>query len=131
MIVVDTSAVAAVFLRESDRPRYLSAILRDDAPKLSLVSWVEFQVAMLHRSRTGLPLAQRFLSLMPLKIITPDQIQAELAVDAYERFGKGRHPARLNFGDCFSYALAKSLNAPLLFKGDDFGHTDVTPALPL
>jgi len=55
--------------------------------------------------------------------------QVEIAVDAFRRFGKGRHPAGLNFGDCFSYALAKATGEPLLFKGDDFIHTDVTAAL--
>jgi len=58
-----------------------------------------------------------------------DAEQAALAADAFLRFGKGRHPARLNLGDCFSYALAKSMNAPLLYKGDDFSRTDIASAL--
>lgn len=67
-----------------------------------------------------------------LKIDTVNQPDAigRLAADAFLRFGKGRHPAGLNLGDCFAYALAKSLNAPLLYKGDDFGRTDIASALP-
>jgi ribonuclease VapC len=56
-------------------------------------------------------------------------MQADRALDAFTRFGKGRHPARLNLGDCFAYALASTLNEPLLFKGEDFGKTDIEPAI--
>ena len=61
--------------------------------------------------------------------VAVDERQMRLAGDALERFGRGRHPARLNFGDCFSYALARALDEPLLFKGEDFGRTDIVPAL--
>jgi ribonuclease VapC len=70
------------------------------------------------------------IQAIPLEVIAHDQQLAEIARDAFLRFGKGRHPARLNCGDCASYALAKSLNIPLLFKGTDFAQTDIVAALP-
>lgn len=69
-----------------------------------------------------------FLDTLGISIVPTDQQQATLAAEAFLRFGKGRHPAGLNLGDCFSYALAKSLNAPLLYKGEDFGRTDIGSA---
>lgn len=80
----------------------------------------------------GTPPSLHLDLLAALRITTAavDQHQATIAAEAFLRFGKGRHPAGLNLGDCFFYALAKSLNAPLLYKGDDFGRTDITSALP-
>ena len=72
---------------------------------------------------------QEFLASGSVQVIPFDAVQSAIAREAYRRFGQGSgHPARLNFGDCFAYALAKALDAPLLFKGDDFGHTDVRAA---
>ena len=71
-----------------------------------------------------------FLARIQLEIVPVDASTAEAVGRACERYGKGQHPARLNFGDCFAYALAKQRNCPLLFIGDDFAQTDVTPALP-
>jgi ribonuclease VapC len=68
------------------------------------------------------------LGLFDIEIVPISQALTHAAVDAFDRFGKGRHPARLNLADCFSYALAKSRELPLLFKGDDFSNTDLTPA---
>ena len=68
------------------------------------------------------------VGILGLKTIDVDRAQADRALDAFTRFGKGRHPARLNLGDCFVYALAASLNEPLLFKGSDFLKTDIVPA---
>ena len=68
------------------------------------------------------------IEILGLKTVDVDRAQAGRALDAFTRFGKGRHPARLNLGDCFAYALAATLNEPLLFKGDDFARTDIAPA---
>jgi ribonuclease VapC len=70
-----------------------------------------------------------WLALRRVEIVPVDLPLARLAADAFVRFGRGRHPAGLNYGDCFAYALAKHLRAPLLFKGDDFARTDIQPAL--
>jgi ribonuclease VapC len=68
---------------------------------------------------------------VPIEIAAATLRQAEIAIEAFRRYGKGRHRAALNIGDCFSYALAKAMDLPLLFKGDDFSHTDVEPALTI
>lgn len=69
------------------------------------------------------------MSALPIRVVQVDEAMAELAVEAFRRYGKGLHPARLNFGDCFSYALAKHLDCPLLFIGNDFSQTDIRSAL--
>jgi len=75
------------------------------------------------------PELEEVVETLELEIVAFDHHQLELAIDAFRRYGKGRHPAGLNLGDCCSYGLAKALDQPLLFKGNDFGLTDVTPAL--
>ena len=94
-----------------------------------MVNVLETTAVALRRLRMNLAQVIQFLSTAGV-ILTPlDERQLVFAGEALERFGKGRHPARLNFGDCFSYALARSLGEPLLFKGDDFARTDVLPAI--
>lgn len=130
-IVVDSSAIIAILLKEPERALFVS-VLDDSADACcSAVSFVEtFMVAM---SRVPDFTFDRYIALMDgfgIRRIPVDEQQAVMSAQAFLRFGKGRHPAKLNLGDCFSYALAKSLNAPLLYKGEDFGLTDIVAAVP-
>jgi ribonuclease VapC len=131
-MIVDTSAVIAILRSEPEAPLCAVAIERARIRRMSAVSFVE-AAAVVDASRD--PVASRrlddFMKVAKIVIEPVTESQARLARAAYRDFGKGSgHPARLNFGDCFSYALAKSCDEPLLFKGDDFIHTDLTPALP-
>ncbi len=129
-LVIDTSALVAIILGEVDAERF-AAVLKEAAPiAVSVVSVVE--TTMVVEARSG-PDATRDLTLLLDSIdasrVAVDTEQMNLAVAAWRRFGKGRHPAALNFGDCFSYALASVRGEPLLFKGRDFGQTDIISVL--
>jgi ribonuclease VapC len=125
-MVLDTSAVLAILQNEPERRRFNEAIDAAEIRSLSTASFVE--CSMIVESRYGadgvrdldLLIAKAQISLAPV-----DEEQANLARRAFRKFGKGRHPAGLNFGDCFSYALTQALQEPLLFKGNDFSQTDV------
>lgn len=127
MIVVDTSSLMAVVLKESDRAVHLDALLSARKAVMSAGTVVEaasvYVGAFAHKATA----ARLYDDLATLRIevvaLTIDQ--ARIAADARMQFGRGRHDAKFNFGDCFSYALAKSLDLPLLFKGNHFIHTDV------
>lgn len=125
MIVVDTSALVAVVLGEEDAELFLRALENSEA-RLSAVSLAEAQIVV--EARQG-PDAARDLQLLVEAtiddVVPVDEMHAGAAVAAWRRFGKGRHPAALNFGDCFAYALAHLDGVGLLFKGDDFAQTDV------
>lgn len=128
-MVIDTSALLAILLGEPEAPHFAKAI-EDAAPRLlSAASLLEASIVA--ETRKG-EAAGRELDLFvyraDIEIVPVDQEQAEIARIAWRRYGKGRHPAGLNYGDCFSYALAKVSGAPLLFKGNDFSHTDVEQA---
>ena len=128
-MIVDSSAVLAVLFAEPDAARYARAIGRASSCRLSAAAFLE--TAIVAESRGG-AVAGHDLDVfleragMELVPVTPDQAQA--ARQAWRRFGKGNHPAGLNFGDCFSYALAETAREPLLFKGEDFALTDVEAA---
>lgn len=128
MIAADTSALIAVVLGESDAERFLAA-LRSDAVTISAVSFTEASIVA--EARQGLD-AGRDLELLVAgvvdRVVVVDEAHARAAAGAWRRFGKGRHPAGLNFGDCFAYATASLANLPLLFKGDDFAQTDLRAA---
>lgn len=125
MIAVDTSALVAVVLGEADAERSLDA-LRANTTRLSVVSLVEAQIVV--EARQG-PDAARDLQLLVDatvdEVASVDETQAALALGAWRRFGKGRHPAGLNFGDCFTYAVAALDDLPLLYCGEDFTQTDL------
>lgn len=130
-MVVDTSALVTIVLGEPDAERYLGALLAArDGVQLSAVTAVEATIVV--ESRQG-PDAARDLELLVERLganITPcDTDQVAAAISGWRRFGKGRHRAGLNLGDCFSYALARTSHEELLFKGDDFVETDARPAL--
>jgi ribonuclease VapC len=128
-MVIDTSAMVAILLGEPEAALYLAAIA--DAPERSMtaVAMVEIAIVAASRGHAGRLVVERMTGRMGIAVRPVDAVLTGLACDAYERFGKGRHPARLNFGDCFSYALAQSLGQPLLFKGDDFSRTNVPSAI--
>ena len=128
-LVIDTSALVAILLNEPDGSKYFKHIASSQAV-LSAVGKVETLMVVL--SRAPDEGRERFDFLperLGIVIVGVDDRLAELAISAFLRYGKGRHPAKLNFGDCFSYALAKRFNVPLLFKGNDFSHTDIHRAL--
>lgn len=128
MIAADTSALVAVVFGEPEAERVLEA-MRSDSVVISAVSLVEALVVV--EARQG-PDAARDLELLISgvvdRIAPVDDAHARAAAGAWRRFGKGRHPAGLNFGDCFAYATASMANLPLLFKGDDFAQTDIRVA---
>ena len=125
-MVIDTSAIVAILLDEPDRPRLVAAIGTADSKYLSVASFVEASVVLHARSGPqAVRLLDRFIDRAGIEVEPVSVAQGRLARDSYERFGKGRHPAGLNFGDCFAYALAVERHEPLLFKGDDFAQTDV------
>ena len=125
-MVIDTSALVAILLNEPEAAAFAAAMEADSTRLLSAVSFLE--AAIVIEARTGAPGARELdliLHRARVDIVPFDSEQAELARDAYRAYGKGRHPAGLNFGDCCSYALAMTSREPLLFKGDDFAKTDV------
>lgn len=124
-MVVDTSAIVAILLQEDDAPHYADAIADADPVVMSAASYVELSIVALSRGPRGRVELDGTLADAAIEIVPVTVAQARLAAHAYDRFGKGRHPAALNFGDCFAYALARSRAEPLLFKGADFAQTDV------
>lgn len=129
-IVADTSAFAAILLKEIDADSYRRALLEAEKVIISTATVVELHIIVTAKlSSDGILRLNQLLSQSLFEIVLVDHQQMTMASQAYERYGKGRHPAKLNFGDLFSYALAKSQNLPLLFKGDDFSRTDLRPVI--
>ena len=129
-LVVDTSALVAVLFGEPDASTFLRCLEGAERSFLSCVSLHETRIVTLgRRGEAGLSKLDALIANNAIQLVPFDEAQAQLAFEAHARFGKGRHPARLNLADCAAYALARSMGAPLLFKGDDFRLTDVTPAL--
>ena len=125
-MVVETSAVLAILLAEPEAAEFAQLIEDDPAPLISAASVLEAGIVLI--SRHGLDARgdlQDLLEQGGLQVEPVTAEQAELALDAYQRYGKGRHRAGLNFGDCFAYALCKATGQPLLFKGQDFSQTDI------
>lgn len=125
-MVVDTSALVAILFAESTAERLMEAILAAPRPIVSAASLVEVGiVAIARHGEASERELNSLLRQLRLQIIPVTADHAERALGAFRRFGKGRHPAGLNYGDCFSYALASITGEPLLFVGDDFARTDV------
>jgi len=130
VIVVDSSALIAILQREPDADEFLRVVAGAAECLLSSVSLLETSMVLAGRTGTqrswdGL---DALLSRADIQVVPQDAGLAEVARTAFLQFGKGRHPAALNLGDCASYALAKARNLPLLFKGDDFSKTDLDAA---
>lgn len=130
-MVIDSSAVLAILQDEPERSAFNALIAAADTRLLSAASLVELSIVLEARfGADGQGDLDLFLSTAEIEIVAVDREQAELARGAFSRYGKGRHRAGLNVGDCFAYALAKRAGSPLLFKGNDFTHTDLQPACP-
>jgi ribonuclease VapC len=130
-MVIDTSAVLAILQREPERRSFLEAIEAADSTRISVANFVESSIVIESRYGVeGLRDLDRFISRASIELLQVDKEQGQLARSAFSRFGKGRHRAALNYGDCFAYAAAIALAEPLLCKGNDFVHTDV-PILEL
>ena len=126
MIVSDTSAVLAILYGEPDAPIFVDSLESRD---VVLPASVIVEAGILATARDVKSDLDRLIEWMAAVIVPLDEFIAQKAVNAYQRYGKGRHKANLNFGDCLVYATAKHMNLPLLFKGNDFVHTDLLSAL--
>jgi ribonuclease VapC len=126
-VIVDTSALIAMLRQEHDAERYSKAIARATSACLSAASYVELAAVIDGQGDPVLSGAlDDLLQIYGIEVAPLTEAQARIARTAYRDFGKGSgHPARLNMGDCFAYALARDLGEPLLFKGDDFTKTDI------
>jgi ribonuclease VapC len=131
-MVVDTSALVAILFAEPDAERFARAL--GDAPVRLLSAVTRAELSFVIEGRKGETGRADDLKLLlrdgGFDIVSVTLQQAEIAVEAFRRFGRGRHRAALNIGDCFAYALAGATDHTLLFKGDDFIHTDIRSALP-
>lgn len=125
-MIVDTSALMAILLDEPEAERFTELCLALPRTRISAGTLLETRIVAA-ANRVGDELAD-LLDLIAAEVVPFDEDQAKLAFDAFAKFGKGRHAAGLNFGDCFAYAAARALEEPLLFKGGDFARTDVEVA---
>jgi ribonuclease VapC len=130
-MVIDTSAIVALVEAESSAPALIAALDADERRLISAVSVLEAGIVLeSRRPTTGRAALDRLLETLAIEVVPFDSDQLELAREGFRQFGRGRASrARLNFGDCCAYGLAKALAEPLLHVGDDFGHTDVESAL--
>lgn len=129
MIVIDTSALVTIFRQEPGFERYADAVVEANPRLLPAHVYLEFVMVTL-RDPSARSWIDRFIGDLRVAIVEIDQVVIDIASDAFLQYGKGRrHPARLNFADCISYGVANRHKAPLLFKGDDFVHTDIQSAL--
>jgi ribonuclease VapC len=125
-MVIDTSALLTIFLAEPERKDFLDLIIEAPSRLISAANVLETGIVL--EARRGEAAGREFdlfVVRANLKVVSVDAEQVEIARSAWRKYGKGRHLAALNFGDCFAYALAKSSGEPLLAKGDDFARTDV------
>jgi ribonuclease VapC len=129
-MVVGTSALLAIFLAEPERRGFLELITQAETRLISAANALETGIVL--EARRGEAAGREFdlfLHQAKFDVVTVDSEQMEIARLAWRKYGKGRHPAGLNFGDCFAYALAKAIGQPILFQGDDFKQTDLLPVL--
>jgi len=129
-MVIDTSAIVAIIANEPEREIFTEIILAEPVTAISLMTF--YEASIVSASKIGTPRGARrideFAREMQIDIIPLALEDALAAREAYFKYGRGYHPAGLNLADCFAYALAKTRNVPLLFKGDDFAKTDIVPA---
>jgi ribonuclease VapC len=129
-MVIDTSAVFAILADEPERGQFVEAIEAADIRLVSAATFVEASIILEARhGAEGSRLFDLFVDRARIEIVAVDEDQAREARRGFARFGRGRHPAGLNFGDCFAYALSMTSGEPLLFKGRDFSQTDVVPVV--
>ena len=128
-MILDSSALIAIVLGEAEATDLLTAIEGEPRRAISAATWLEAAIVAEGKAPAAPAGLDYVLARIGPEIVPVTADQVRLAREAFRRFGKGRHPARLNFGDCFSYALARERGEPLLFKGDDFAQTDVKRAI--
>jgi len=129
-MIVDSSAILAILFSEDDAESYAQAITDADACRISAANFVEVAIVVEAQTKaTGSRQFDAFFRRAGIIIEPVTEEQAHIARQAYTDFGKGRHKAGLNFGDCFAYALAKTTGEKLLFKGEDFTKTDIPSAI--
>ncbi|MYA21376.1 MAG: type II toxin-antitoxin system VapC family toxin [Gemmatimonadetes bacterium] len=129
MMIADTSALMAVLMDEPEGSSLHNAMVRDGTVLVSTGTAVELMIVALGKDDAVYQSAVQLLGKSFIRLTPLAETQMRAAVKAYQRFGKGRHPASLNFGDTFAYALATTRRLPLLFKGDDFVQTDIVPVV--
>jgi ribonuclease VapC len=130
LIVVDSSALLAVFFDEPEKETFADLIMAEDAPRIGAPNVLEASMIVEARQGSiGCRDLDELLVALGLAVVAFESAHIEQARTAFRRFGKGRHRASLNFGDCCAYGLARTLDVPLLFKGNDFGLTDVKRAV--
>ncbi len=130
-MIVDSSALVAIALAQPEARDLLTALITASSPRISAANLLETYLVIDRRGEQAKAVLQE--AVIPIGIIVESvtEAQVEIARDAWRRYGKGSgHPARLNYGDCFAYALARHMDEPLLFVGNDFAQTDIRQALP-
>ena len=124
--MIDSSALIAILQDEPERPVFVRKLAQDPVRLISAANWLETAIVIDDRfGEAGARDLKLLLIEAAVEIVPVTAAQAELARAAYRRFGRGNHTAKLNYGDCFAYALAQETGEPLLFKGNDFGQTDI------
>ncbi len=127
-MVIDSSAIIAILKLEDEAEIFAKAVSSDPVRLLSAATMVEIGIFLIARSDSAYQEFEQLVADIDIQIVPVDEQQSRIALDAFRHYGKGRHPARLNYGDCFTYALAKLSGEPLLFKGNDFSQTDILRA---
>lgn len=127
-IVVDTSAVVAIITLEAEAGAFVATLSSSTRRIMTSVNLLEARLVLSFTKNMPPEAVSDFVARESIEIIPFDEPLSDLAFEAYGRYGKGRHPARLNMGDCAAYALAKARGWPLLYKGDDFSETDIERA---
>jgi ribonuclease VapC len=129
-MIVDSSALLAVIVNEDDEPKYSAALIDAPVLRMSAANWVDAAIVVdSHKNPAAVVRFENLVDVSQLRVEPITIEDAYRARAAYANYGRGHHPARLNYGDCFAYALAKRCGEPLLFKGNDFTQTDIEPAL--
>ena len=129
-MILDSSALLAVILNEPDEDRFLAAMIDAPALRMSAGNWLESAIVVDSAKKSAMTRRLEDLkTALRIEIVPVTEQAADRGRIAHNVFGRGKHPARLNYGDCFAYALAALSREPLLFKGDDFSQTDIEPAL--
>jgi|SRR5690349_23720993 ribonuclease VapC len=130
---IDASALVAMLADETDGDAFADALARADHRLTSAIAIWEAVAGLVRTYTLSIPEArakvEQLITTADVKLVALGERELGIALDCYTHFGKGRHPARLNMGDCFAYAAARSHDVPLLFQGDDFGKTDIPPAI--
>jgi ribonuclease VapC len=128
-MIVDASALIAILRFEPEESLFSGAMADAPSLRMSPVNWFEAAMNAEKEGAGDFAALEKLAKHLDLKIVPVDEAQMRIAHQAWLRYGKGKHPARLNLGDCFAYALAKQMDEPLLYKGGDFARTDIVSAV--